>query len=106
MIHRGFHGLPRRRVVKRPCAWLQLYRRLATNYEELPATSEALVFLAMSRLMVKGLAYARTFSDSLYLWHEVLSISVSMGSGDDLLVVYRALFDSIHVLGTGIYRRQ
>jgi putative transposase len=52
----GFHVLPRRWVVERTFAWLIMYRRLAKDYEELPATSEALTYLAMSRLMVKRLA--------------------------------------------------
>jgi putative transposase len=54
----GFHVLPRRWVVERTFAWLLLYRRLSKDYEELPATSEALIYLAMSRLMVKRLAHA------------------------------------------------
>jgi putative transposase len=57
MIPRGFHVLPRRWVVERTFAWLIMYRRLAQDYEELPATSEALIYLAMSRLMVKRLAH-------------------------------------------------
>ena len=56
-IPRGFHVLPRRWVVERTFAWLIMYRRLAKDYEELPATSEALIYLAMSRLMVKRLAH-------------------------------------------------
>jgi transposase len=43
--------------VERTFAWLIMYRRLAKDYEELPATSEALIYLAMSRLMVKRLAH-------------------------------------------------
>jgi hypothetical protein len=31
---------------------------LSKDYEELPATSEALIYLAMSRLMVTRLAHA------------------------------------------------
>src|ERR687896_10711 len=57
-IPRGFQVLPRRWVVERTFAWLVMYRRLAKDYEELPATSEALIYLAMSRLMVKRLAHA------------------------------------------------
>jgi putative transposase len=49
--------LPRRWVVERTFAWLVMYRRLSKDYEELPATSEALIYLAMSRLMVKRLAH-------------------------------------------------
>jgi transposase len=57
MIPSGFHVLPRRWVVERTFAWLVTYRRLSKDYEELPATSEALIYLAMSRLMVKRLAH-------------------------------------------------
>ena len=53
----GFHVLPRRWVVERTFAWLVMYRRLGKDYEELPETSEALIYLAMSRLMVKRLAH-------------------------------------------------
>jgi putative transposase len=54
----GFHVWPRRWVVERTFAWLLLSRRLSKDDEELPATSEALISLAMSRLMVKRLAHA------------------------------------------------
>jgi putative transposase len=57
-IPSGFHVLPRRWVVERTFAWLLTYRRLSKDYEELPETSEALIYLAMSRLMVKRLAHA------------------------------------------------
>jgi transposase len=53
----GFHVLPRRWVVERTFAWLLMYRRLSKDYEKLPATSEALIYLAMSRLMVKRVAH-------------------------------------------------
>lgn len=56
-IPTGFHILPRRWVVERTFAWLLMYRRLSKDYEELPATSQALIYLAMSRLMVKRLAH-------------------------------------------------
>lgn len=56
-IPRGFHILPRHWVVERTFAWLVMYRRLAKDYEELPATSEALIYLAVSQLMVRRLAH-------------------------------------------------
>jgi putative transposase len=52
----AFTVLPRRWVVERTFAWLVSSRRLAKDYEELPATGEAFIYLAMSRLMVKRLA--------------------------------------------------
>jgi putative transposase len=53
---KGFELLPRRWVVERTFAWLANYRRLSKDYELLPATSEALIYLAMSRLMLRRLA--------------------------------------------------
>jgi putative transposase len=52
----GFQVLPRRWVVERTFAWLGRYRRLSKDYEALPATEEAWVYLAMSRLMTVRLA--------------------------------------------------
>lgn len=55
-IPQGFHILPRRWVVERTLAWLDQYRRLSKDYERLPKTSETLVYVAMSRLMLRRLA--------------------------------------------------
>lgn len=53
----GFRGvLPRRWVVERTFAWLGHYRRLSKDYERLCETSEALIYTAMSRLMLRRLA--------------------------------------------------
>ena len=52
----GFHVLPKRWVVERTLAWICRNRRLAKDYEHLPAVSEAFVKLAMIRLMVARLA--------------------------------------------------
>jgi putative transposase len=52
----GFQVLPRRWVVERTFGWLGRYRRLSKDYEELPETSEAVVYVAMIHLMVKRLA--------------------------------------------------
>jgi putative transposase len=43
-------------VVERTFGWLNNYRRLSKDYEELPNTSESLIYLAMSRLMLRRLA--------------------------------------------------
>ncbi len=51
-----FEVLPRRWVVERTCAWLGQSRRLSRDYERLPATSEAMIYGAMSRLMLRRLA--------------------------------------------------
>ena len=52
----GFQVLPRRWVVERTFAWLGRSRRLSKDYEVLPATEEAWIYLAMTRLMVARLA--------------------------------------------------
>lgn len=52
----GFQVLPRRWVVERTFAWLGRNRRLSKDYEVLPATEEAWIYLAMSRLMAVRLA--------------------------------------------------
>jgi putative transposase len=57
---KGFHVLPRRWVVERTFAWLGRYRRLSKDYEYLPETSEAMVYAAMTRTMLKRLARVRT----------------------------------------------
>ena len=53
---KGFLVLPRRWVVERTFAWLTRCRRLAREYESLPASSEAMIYLAMIRLMTRRLA--------------------------------------------------
>lgn len=53
---RGFQVLPKRWVVERTFGWLGRYRRLSKDYEQNPASSEAHVLLAMTRLMVRRLA--------------------------------------------------
>jgi putative transposase len=55
-VGEGFHVLPRRWVVERTFAWLGRYRRLSRDYERPAATTEALVLVAMSRLMLRRLA--------------------------------------------------
>lgn len=52
----GFHVIPRRWVVERTFAWLSHSRRLSKDYERLCTTSEAWIYVAMIRLMVKRLA--------------------------------------------------
>lgn len=52
----AFTVLPRRWVVERTIAWVGRYRRLSKDYEYLPESSEAMIYLAMSRLMLRRLA--------------------------------------------------
>jgi len=53
---RGFRHLPRRWVVERTLAWIGRYRRMSKDYEYLPSSSEAMVYLTMLRLMLTRLA--------------------------------------------------
>lgn len=49
----GFDPLPKRWVIERTFGWFETYRRLNKDYEYLPETSEAMVRVAMSRLMLR-----------------------------------------------------
>jgi len=49
----NFEVLPRRWVVERTFAWFESYRRLSKDYEYLTNTSEAMIQLAMIKLMLK-----------------------------------------------------
>jgi len=53
---KGFVVLPRRWVVERTFGWLGRFRRLSKDYEELAETSEAMIYAAMVRIMLKRLA--------------------------------------------------
>jgi putative transposase len=48
--------LPRRWVVERTFSWLSQNKRMSKDYERLPETGEAFIYVAMSRLMVRRLA--------------------------------------------------
>ena len=52
----GFVVLPCRWVVERTFGWLMRFRRLSRDYEVLPETSEAMIYAAMVRIMLKRLA--------------------------------------------------
>jgi transposase len=53
---RGFHVLPRRWVVERTFGWLARCRRLARDYERKTAHAEAMIDVAMIRLLAARLA--------------------------------------------------
>ena len=53
---KGFVVLPRRWLVERTLGWLGRWRRLSKDYECLPEVSEAMVTLAVVRLMLHRLA--------------------------------------------------
>jgi putative transposase len=48
--------LPKRWIVERTFAWLGQNRRMSKDYERLPESGEAFIYVAMSRLMLKRLA--------------------------------------------------
>jgi putative transposase len=52
----GFIVLPRRWVIERTIAWIMRNRRMSRDYEFLCETTEALIYVAMIRLMLRRLA--------------------------------------------------
>jgi putative transposase len=56
MPRQGFEVLPRRWVVERTFSWLSQNRRMSRDYERLCATSEAFIYVAVRRLVVRRLA--------------------------------------------------
>lgn len=52
----GFVVLPKRWIVERTFGWLNRFRRLSKDYERKPETSETMIYLAMTRLMLRRLA--------------------------------------------------
>jgi len=48
--------LPIRWIVERTFSWLGQNRRMSKDYERLPESAEAFIYVAMSRLMVRRLA--------------------------------------------------
>jgi putative transposase len=51
----AFTVLPRRCVVERTIAWIGRYRCLSQEYEYHPESSEPMIYLAMTRLMLRRL---------------------------------------------------
>ena len=48
--------LPKRWIVERTFSWLSQNRRMSKDYEKLPESAEAFIYVAMSRLMARRLA--------------------------------------------------
>lgn len=57
---KGFHVLPKRWVVERTNAWISAHRRLSRDFEGTHSSSEAFIYLAMTRIMVSRLARLRS----------------------------------------------
>jgi putative transposase len=53
---KGFRHLPRRWVVERTIAWIGRFRRRSKDDEFLPASSEAMVYLTMIRVLLARIA--------------------------------------------------
>jgi putative transposase len=52
---KGFKVLPKRWIVERTFGWFNNYRRLSKDYEYDPETSENMIYIAMTNLMLKRL---------------------------------------------------
>ncbi len=50
-----FEILPKRWVIERTFGWLNWFRRLSKDYERLPEMSEAAIYAAMTRIMLRRL---------------------------------------------------
>jgi putative transposase len=57
---RGFVVLPKRWIVERTFGWLGRYRRHSKDYERNTKSSEAMIYIAMSHLMLRRLANAKS----------------------------------------------
>lgn len=58
----GFDVVPKRWIVERTFAWFDPYRRLSKDYEYYTTSSEAMIYLASIRLMLKRCANRRDYT--------------------------------------------
>jgi putative transposase len=68
MPAQGFVVLPRRWVVERTFSWIDKNRRMSKDYERLPESGEAFIYVAMSPLMLRRMARSWGFSDGFRRW--------------------------------------
>jgi putative transposase len=57
---KGFVVLPKRWIVERTFGWLGRYRRHSKDYERNVASSEAMIYIAMTHIMLRRLAYYKS----------------------------------------------
>jgi putative transposase len=58
---KGFEVSPKRWIVERTLGWFNRYRRLSKDYEFLPETSEAVIYVVMIHLMIRRLARSQPY---------------------------------------------
>ena len=58
---RSFVVQPKRWIVERTFAWMDQNRRMSKDYERQPQTSEALMYITMTRLMLRRLSKGKNF---------------------------------------------
>jgi putative transposase len=56
-VDEGFQILPRRWVVERTFGWFTRYRRLVRDYEARMDVSEAMIYAAMSSLLIRRIVH-------------------------------------------------
>lgn len=57
---KGFVVLPKRWIVERTFGWLGRYRRHSKDYERNTASSEAMIYITMTHVMLRRLAYPKS----------------------------------------------
>jgi len=57
---KGFVVLPKRWIVERTFGWLGRYRRHSKDYEQNTASSEAMIYIAMTHIMLRRLARTKS----------------------------------------------
>src|SRR3712207_4899015 len=77
---KGFDVLPKRWIVERTFAWFDMYRRFSKAYAYYTVSSEAMIYLASIRLMLKRCANRRDYKIVSYLFNS-LGDSAQVASG-------------------------